>query len=650
MGFKPILNAFLFVLYSITGSAKVNQYQVGTATVSIDPLPYPFSLALAGYGAPREGRFSLEWMKESAAPEISVFAGSGNTLYAVSGDNLVSRKVENEQTVWSSAGKAAGLRLLAGNGNKLYGINDKDELLVTSSTGKKKWKKIGIVPESVTAAAVPKAIALTVANNKLYMTDSEGWLWSSGSLSSSNIQWSKTGLRKVMICLAGIRNRLYAISDDNSLWELDINNKRAAWLKVACNNGTTFDLPVKFLAIAGDRLYAIGSEGLYKAEHSSDHSLSAGAIAVKGANQTIVIARVDLLGFNESFTSSIKEAIFQKYNIPPAAVLLNASHTHFAPVSQYWPTWGKHNQDPDSSYYYGVVKAGIIQAIENALNNMSRADLYFGRGTTAIGGNRSLSEPPIPYDNAVDVLKVIPAGKENKSLLFLMGCHPVFKNEGKEGVTISANYPGVTGEVLKNAGISNALFIQGCGGDINPISDNHQETGTMMANDIENVLSGTMEKLTGTISYSLDTINIPVNPWSVEAIKKFKAENSGHEGDVYAEKNVRWADMMLSGSAGNFPDVLPVYLQTINIGNWKLVGLSREAVTDYSIGIKKLWPGKFVSVAGYCNDVPSYLPASRHIEAGTYEGYDSFFWYGEKALLPANVYEIILNRIKTINR
>jgi len=63
-----------------------------------------------------------------------------------------------------------------------------------------------------------------------------------------------------------------------------------------------------------------------------------------------------------------------------------------------------------------------------------------------------------------------------------------------------------------------------------------------------------------------------------------------------------------------------------------------------------LWPDKLVTVAGYCNDVSSYLPTSRHIKAGVYEGYDSFFWYGQPNIFPENVYETIIESIKSKNR
>ena len=108
--------------------------------------------------------------------------------------------------------------------------------------------------------------------------------------------------------------------------------------------------------------------------------------------------------------------------------------------------------------------------------------------------------------------------------------------------------------------------------------------------------------------------------------------------------------MLQHHANGSMPTTMPVFIQTFNIGNWKLVGVSRETTTEYSLGIKNIWPEKLVSVAGYCNDVSSYLPTSRHIKAGIYEGYDSFFWYGQPNVFPEQVYETIIQSIQTKNR
>ena len=74
--------------------------------------------------------------------------------------------------------------------------------------------------------------------------------------------------------------------------------------------------------------------------------------------------------------------------------------------------------------------------------------------------------------------------------------------------------------------------------------------------------------------------------------------------------------------------------------------LSREAVTQYGIAIKALQPDKYISVLGYCNDVPSYLPNAVHIKAGTYEGYNSFFWNAQPCLFPENVFDVVIKKVK----
>ena len=133
-------------------------------------------------------------------------------------------------------------------------------------------------------------------------------------------------------------------------------------------------------------------------------------------------------------------------------------------------------------------------------------------------------------------------------------------------------------------------------------------------------------------------------------MEDFKAENSGKPGDVGAVKNVKWAEVMLKQHEnGTMPDVNPVYVNTLNIGNWKLVGFSRETTTNYSLGVKEMWPDKLISVAGYTNDVSSYLPGRMHVEKRNYEGLDSFFWYGSIPF-QVSVDESILQQIKALNR
>ncbi|WP_371417051.1 hypothetical protein [Chitinophaga sp. XS-30] len=408
------------------------------------------------------------------------------------------------------------------------------------------------------------------------------------------------------------------------------------------------------MAVLDHTLYAVDDRNaLHKGGHRTMNDLTARALAISRQDKTVVIVGIDVCGFNASLGAAVKDAVFKSRNIPPSAILLNASHTHFAPVTQTWITWGAFYHFPDSNYLNKVVKAGITRAIETALDNLSPSRLYFTRGTTQIGHNRRASvNAAKPYDNVLDVLKITDTEDKLKSVLFLTGCHPVFRNAGEESFTLSANYPAVARKLVEQrTGTDNAIFIQGCGGDINPRSSDHRETGTELGKDVLQGLDAGLQRIEGKISFHLDTVNIPVHPWSLDSVRRFKKANEGKAGDIEAEKNVRWADLMLQRYRDNIVEnILPEYVQTLNIGNWKFVGISREAVTEYGKGIREIWPDRLVSVAGYCNDVASYLPVAWHIRTGVYEGFGSFFWYGQPGLPPLDVYDRVIDAIRRKNR
>ena len=584
---------FLILLASVISqlAGAQTEYLVGTGRHSLDPPSTIFSVALAGYGVPRDGRFSLHWQE---------------TEYTKAVNDLIHQK-RNEY-------------------NRLF--------------GSKNQKKIHKTPKD------PKSFVVTY--NDIILIDENDQLWLAKN--NKNLVWKHLGEASNIIDLAISNGKLYGLSSNNEILQLQSN---AEWLRIAIFNGTTYNQKIKQIIVLKNQLYGIDETNtIYVAQHKTDHTMHAHAMTVKCDNDRIAVVSLDLCGFDESFVSQVKDEIRKKHHILPSALLVNASHTHFAPVSQNWHTWGPHCQKPDSSYLYDVVKPAIVKSIAEAIKAENNASLFFGREQTSIGRNRSITQAPIPYDQDVDVIKVKYRDDSPSDVLFMHGCHPVHVNDSDGGLTLSGNYPSSTRLVLeKDPKINHSMFLQGAGGDINPIDADHKVTGEKLASSVKTALENHMTPITGSINYHLDTINFNIKPWSQEKLIDFRNQYSEELGNVGAEKNVRWADLMLGyHKTGTMPTQMPVYIQTINIGNWKLVGLSREVVTEYSLGIKKLYPNQLVSVAGYTNDVSSYLPTSKHINAGTYEGNDSFFWYGQPAIFPENVYETIIKSIKTKNR
>jgi len=581
MKFQYQLILILMFFAGLVSPSKAQQvYLAGTATASIEPKAYPFSVALAGYGYPRGGRFSLEWIRTD--------------------------------------------------------VNFKS---LISLSKQEKWKKL-----------VPSGIAFTKVKRTMYVADQNGAI--NSALAGGKLPlWKMHSKLEGVISLTNHHGRLLALTANDEIFRYDLDNNNATWIKIAKFNGLTYDVHLKAIAVVGDELYGVDANNVvFKGQQKMDGTLAVSAVAISEAKETVVMVSADVCGFNQDFITKVKQEIYKKHQILPSAILINASHTHFAPSTQDWTTWGAH-QLPDSAYLNNVLKPALISVINSAIKNRKPSLLSFGRGKTAIGKNRSLEGAAATYDNDVDVLQIERKNDHRKTALFLTGCHPVFKNEGTAGFTLSANYPAFTRNLLKEQAVVNdAMFLQGCGGDINPVSLDYKKTGTDLAADVKSVLKAPMQQLNGKISFHLDSINFAINKWSDERILDFRKTNDNGRGNVEDEKNVRWADLMLKRSKTNtMPASMPVYIQIINIGNWKLIGLSREVVTDYSIGIKKLWPEKLVSVAGYSNDVSSYLPTSKHIQAGTYEGFGSFFWYGQPSVFPVDVYEKIISTIKSQN-
>ena len=640
------IKSLLFLLIGYLPSLVNGQsdYFVGTSQESIEPDQSLISLHLGGYGAPREGRFTLQWKVIEPLTPVTAMAGMTDRLYITTDNKILWKNLTDKNAVWTKAGDAGDIRLLGAADGFLYAVNVDYDLLVSKGGEKIKWKKKGSVDKTVSS--------LTASAGKIFVSNQNGDIWEAEQYKSP-LEWKKLEPLTGITGLAADSRKLYALNGEGSLFQLEFSRKASRWLKASYKNGITIKEDIERITIAGNSLYGIGTDGiLYKGEHRTEGNLTARAMAVKNGNNIIVIVNVDVCGLSDTFTGMIKDEMLRKKNIPAAAIFINSSHTHFAPVSQEWLTWQEANQRPDSLYLYSVIKNAILEAIDNALKSMVPAELYFGRGKTDIGYNRSLKDHPELYDSSVDVIKVDYKDNTSDSYLFLASCHPVFSTAGTLHYTISANYPGVARKLVEErTGTDNSLFLQGTAGDINPVDNGEYISGEKLANEVISVLGKPMTKIEGGISCYLDTINIPVTPWSIEEIIAYKKQNMNKTGDVYAEKNVKWSELMLKYyDEGTMPSSMPVYVNTINIGNWKLVGFSRETTTAYGLGVKNLWPGKLISVAGYTNDVSSYLPTHMHLEKRNYEGLDSFFWYGMPNVFPITVDETILSTIKDLER
>lgn len=642
---KPLLLIpFLLIPCLLCQAQDQVSYQVGFAKMSIDPPNDIFGLALAGYGVPAEGRFSTTWELMNSPMQFKAISSNKEGLLVLDIENKwhLAREEEQDLRLHESSFSAGNQKAVAVFGKQKYMLDDNGKLWIRKDG--KKAKKV----------KAPNLKTITTDGEHLYAVDSMGNIWRKDE-PNDDIEWTTIGKEEIE-AFAVYGGDIIFSDPENRLWKIPLNHEvDSGKVQIGRHNEITYTVKIKQLAATNGRIYALDTSGnLFVGKHKSENNMEAGAVAIQYDDKKAIIITVDVCGVDYSFTQEMKKVIASKHDVPKEAILINASHTHFAPVTQAWTTWAHFYQQPDSNYLYNVVGKNIIAVADKAIASMETASIYFGRGETNIGLNRrdDVRKSEGPVDRTLDVVKVLNKKQQLIGMLFFAGCHPVFQNKGEESFTLSANFPGVARRILaEQTGCDHSLFVQGCGGDINPVSADYRETGADLAKSVLEVLSTDMQEVAGTLTAFVDSVLIPIKPMTPEAIIAFREKTAAQRSTVYTDKDLRWADLMKHRYQTNLiRQELPVYVQTLNIGSWKLVGLSREAVTSYGMKIRQIWPNHKVSVAGYCNDVSSYLPDRWHIEKGVYEGYDSFFWYGQEGIPPFNVQELVVDQIKSKNR
>ncbi|MCQ2151951.1 MAG: hypothetical protein MJY70_02710 [Bacteroidales bacterium] len=441
--------------------------------------------------------------------------------------------------------------------------------------------------------------------------------------------------------------REYRLDEDSSVWMRLLDGPQDFWIKLAYRNGWTCDVDIDKISVVEGRLYALDKDGVLYVNHNrSKGNLSARAVAISSGDECALIIGADLIGFNSDFTDKVKEEITLRTGIPADHIVINASHTHFGPQAQTLKSWVEFCRYPDPRFLEDCVKPGMVEAALKALKNRKSCDLYFSRAETHIGGNRCLSWERAIVDPTLDVITSRRNGKI-RDLVFTTACHAVFNNDGFSMFTLSGNFPAEAKRLIsEELGVKSPVFLQGCAGDINPVDGDPDFSGLKLARDVVKALDSDATRISGPISFRTDTVRMPVHIWPEEQIAQFREDHLPYVGDLEAEKNVRWCDNALKSiHDGTVPETMDILLQIVNIGDWKLVCLSREPVCEYAIRIRELFPGENVSVVGYCSDVSSYIPAPSHIIEQTYEGYNSFFWYGEPDRFPMNTLETVLQTV-----
>jgi len=324
------------------------------------------------------------------------------------------------------------------------------------------------------------------------------------------------------------------------------------------------------------------------------------ALALSESTNQVLLLTYDLTDVRETFVARVRRAVAQETSVPAVNILVHASHTHSAPWSPVYDaplvaherkTLTPVEQDPTFQTWGQRLLELSVQAARQAhtakrpvtlaIGRASATEVLFNRRPRRPDGNvETVYEPADPHvlpngmrfgpmDPTLTVLALRDAEQKAVATLFHLPCHPVAIYPYHKG--FSADWPGFVAQQLEAALGGEAMFLQGCAGDIVPARRGvaaREQMAKLVAERALAALKQSHPLEPGTLRCAHAALGLPLT----EAARR----DTGRE-------------------------FLTTEVQVITCGPLALVGLPGEPLNDLSMAIQKRSRFPHTLVLGYAN-------------------------------------------------
>ncbi|MYF75071.1 MAG: hypothetical protein F4175_17340 [Gemmatimonadetes bacterium] len=200
------------------------------------------------------------------------------------------------------------------------------------------------------------------------------------------------------------------------------------------------------------------------------------ALVLRSGDEIAVIVTVDAVAIAEigsirnDFLANVRSQLIRELNLDPARILINASHCH-----------GKVCADVEQRTVQAVVEAwqnmvsvsvGAGTGCEDRIMENRRLVLKNGREADVRHAYSLSPDEEVasvgPVDSEIGILRLDREDGETLAIVFNFACHPILEVPSREN---TADISGFASRVIEDnlSDDTIALFLQGCGGDVNPI-------------------------------------------------------------------------------------------------------------------------------------------------------------------------------------
>jgi neutral ceramidase len=415
----------------------------------------------------------------------------------------------------------------------------------------------------------------------------------------------------------------------------------------------------------GQRLYGDAIEAI-------ESDLTATVCVLSDGLAKVAVLALDLCRMTTSVADALRAAVAETIDTEPSHVMLNVSHNHSSP--------GLPGDSPDlpeqralKELYLRDLSRRVSEAAADANASLRPARIGSGWGSSDIGvyrrevasdGRDVLGEVPShPIDQSVGVIRIDELDGQPIAIMFSYGCHAVVV--GPRAPVAATDYPGPARRVVETCLGGTALFLQACGGNINPrvgigyeidSRDNEDRVGTMLGAEalrvasgirthvepgerrllghVPNILFRTWEPVRGATctflgaaeeSVELQYMELPSLHDAVKLRVQWERALANGIRDHAADWEIRvarkfrdWA-VRLVAAVENGGSTHELRLQAIRVNDIVLAGMSMETFFETGVAIKEASPVAHTQVLGYTNGLTGYLPRKEDYPSGGWQ-------------------------------
>lgn len=396
-----------------------------------------------------------------------------------------------------------------------------------------------------------------------------------------------------------------------------------------------------------------------------ESDLIATALVLSDGSSKIVILAVDLCTVSAQIATQMRERVAQALGISKSHVLFNESHDHSVPALPGYYSESYESSEPHfGKEYLAKLEQWLVNVAKEADSKLQPARIGAGWGECHIGvyrrevrdGRTVIGEVPgHPIDPSVGVIRVDDLDGSPIAIVFRYSCHPV--TVGGRSMVASADFPGPARQVLERTLGGVALFLQGCGGNINPtfgigyevdcrdiknrsgmalggealkvaasIRTNRQPGARKPLGNVPNILFTPWEPVEGdTCTYlgaTEQTVKLAYGELpsmaEAEAIHSRWQETldelcqrDAQEWEIrVAAKWERWARTLVAAVQQGKP-VFDLNIHIVRVNDIVIAGLNVEAFFETGLAIKEQSPFRDTFVLGYTDGSMAYLPRAQ---------------------------------------